>query len=174
MKHKQQVTKTHKPKTTLLSKYRKLITAATIVAFAAIALFVVKPLYDTYHDRPLADGLDYIGRDYSTACIPMLRCFGPTTESLYYATDIPPDEVVALLKGWEVTSVIEAEDYLRGQQATSWGKGYQLKGEASDITSYYGYIADKPAVTKASRLLPTNKKYIIVINGDDYEMLRQK
>lgn len=157
-----------------MSKKHRVIIILICLAVAALGLFVLLPLYDTYRNRPLADGLQYVGRDYNTACLPVLGCFGTTTENLYYATNTPPDKVINQLDGWKVTDTHHAVDELWGSQETSNATGYQIKNTASDETSYYGYIEDKAAVTKASRLLPNDKRYIIVIRGQDYEMLRQR
>lgn len=148
-----------------------------VIGYIAMAIFVImgvllgKSLYDTYRDRPLANGLQYTGRDYNSPCF-LGQCYGPTTENYYYATDIKPDDIVKQFPGWKVNEVDKGDEKLWNQD-TSYTVGYNLTNPSSGAHAFYEHIADNNKVTSASHLIKTNKKYIILIPREDYDILRK-
>lgn len=147
-----------------------------LIAIAIVALLVAgyfgKVYCDTYHNRPLADGLQYVGRDYSSGCaieIIKFMCTSPKTEYLYYATDVEPKDVVKLFPGWKVEKVLHVRQGLNDNKSSSEVDAYNLINRQSGDAGYFGYIKDKKAVTSASQLLSSDKKFIISINARDYD-----
>ena len=152
-----------------------MFTGVTIIAL--VAGYFGKSYYDTYHDRPLAKGLQYIGRYYNSPCF-FGQCYGPTTEAYYYATDIKPQDVVKLFPGWKVDKAIATKSGI-GRDSIISSIGYNLVRTKTGTSSFYRYIADKEKVTEEKHLLSSDKRYIIEIwsedsNGyDNYSVLRQ-
>ncbi len=143
----------------------------TTIIIAIVGVFLGKSLYDTYHDRPLADGLQYIGRDYNSPCY-FGTCYGPTTETYYYATDIVPDDIIKLFPDWKVEEAIKGDEVLRNQD-TSYTVGYNLINSRSGAHAFYEYIANSTKTISTSHLIKTDKKYIIFIPREDYDTLRK-
>ena len=155
-------------------KFNKKYWIITGVIIALMMGYFGKSYWDTYHDRPLAKGLQYIGRDYSSGCaIAIIKfiCTSPETEYLYYGTDIEPKNVVKLFLGWKVEKVLHVRQDLNDNRNSSEVDAYNLINRQSGDTGYFGYIKDKKAVISASRLLPSDKKFIISINVRDYDKL---
>ncbi len=152
---------------------KKFLLITVSIALILIALFFGKQYYDTYHDRPLAKGLQYVGRDYNNPCF-FGQCYGPETEILYYATDIEPKGIVKLFPGWKVKKVNEGTSILwHNKRDASRKRAYTLEKQLNGDIGVYRYLIDKDKVISDSRLLPTNKKYIIQVWRDSYDKLRQ-
>ncbi len=147
-----------------------LITFSVVVGL--IALFFAKQYYDTYHDRPLAKGLQYVGRDYNNPCF-FGQCYGPETETYYYATDIEPKGIVKLFPGWKVGETGESYIFLRDGTTTD-SRGYNIVNSKLNKNSFYSHVLDKGLVTKKSSLLSNSKAFIISISREDYDLLRHK
>lgn len=154
-------------------KNKKLILTFGLLLLVLAAVFVAKPIYDEYHDRPLTAGVQYIGRDYHTGCVPMFGCFGPTTEYLYYSTNISPRDLVSSFSGWKLAEVSTGKTILWDREFESESEYYTISNTTSQQSLTYIYIKDKNLVSRVSKLLPTDKKYIIQIDKDDYTMLRK-
>lgn len=154
-----------------LNKQFLLIGSIVLLIFVMVGILWGKSYYDTYHDRPLASGLQYVGRNYNSPCY-LGTCYGPTTEIYYYATDIKPDDVVKQFPGWKIDKVDKGDEKLWNQD-TSYTEGYNLTNPSSGTQAFYEYIADNNKVISASHLIKTNKKYIILIPREDYDILRK-
>lgn len=148
---------------------RTLLVLSSLLLLILLVLFAIKPLYDEYHDRPLAANMQYIGRDYNSGCILIFGCFGPTTETFYYATDSDPTEVLESLSGWRIESKTEGTHYTPDSVVDAIG--YNLvsnNGKQANIT----YIPNKKEISQVSKLLPTSKEYILSVSHEDYDKLR--
>lgn len=147
-----------------------------LVATAVVATLIVvdqrqRAHEETYRNRPLAAGLKYIGRDYNHPYVPFVGDVGPTTEIYYYATDVEPKSVVKLFPGWEVKEITRINRSLWNSQQSSDIHGYNLVNAKTGEQATYSHILDKDAVISASKLRPTEKKYIIRIWRSSYDTL---
>ncbi len=157
----------------ILLASRKLWIILGIIVLIVIG-FAAKQLYDTYHDRPLATGMQYVGRDFSSGCLIGLLKFGcdyAYSESFYYATDTPPMNIIRLFPGWKIEKVKDDKQVLRNGLISD-SVGYWITNKTSNRKSFYEYIHNKADVISASHLLKTDKKYIIVVPKEDYDQLR--
>lgn len=150
-------------------KNKNLIAASSLVLLVLTALFVAKPLYDEYHDRPLAASMQYIGRDYNSPCSPLFGCFGPTTETFYYATNSNPDTLLESFSGWTLESKIEGIHYTTSGSVSAIGYNL-LSGDDTYVS--VNYIPNKHEISQLSKLLPTDKQYILSISRENYDQLR--
>ncbi len=156
-----------------LSSYKKfwLIFASSIVVI--IGILLGSSLYETYHDRPLAKELQYVGREYNSGCsLFRIICASPESEFLYYATEKKPDDVVGLFPGWK----------LENKQESLWPLAkdriedivYSLvSADGTRLATGYYYFPNKNQMTNELHLLPTTKPYIIMVNREEYDILRQ-
>jgi hypothetical protein len=147
-----------------------LISLAAIVFI--IGICAGTSLYDTYRDRPLAKGLDYVGRDYNSGCLPFrILCTGPETEFLFYATEINPVDVVDLFPGWKLDRQAEGLWHLPGGQTDE--HAYLLVSTDGANNAAFSHFSHKDRVTSELHLLSTNKPYLIMVDKDEYTALRQ-
>ena len=160
--------------------YKKSWPIVTIVllVISLVAAFLVvnqsQAAYDeTYRDRPLAVGLEYIGRDYNHPYVPFVGDVGPTTEIYYYATDTEPKDVVKLFPKWKIEEVKRERRGLQDDNVSDAYK-YTLINETSGRRSAYTHIVDTSSVIKASKLKDSHRKYIIQIWRQEYDELRNK
>lgn len=144
---------------------------AGVIILVLVAGYFGKSYWDTYHDRPLADGLQYIGRDYNSPCF-LGDCYGPTTEIYYYATNIEPKDVVKLFPNVRLVEVTHVNRSLWNNKGSSEVYGYNFKTHDGALGGY-SHVVDKNAVISASRLLPTDKAHIIKIRKDSYDKLHE-
>ncbi len=154
-----------------LSSYKKfwLIFAGSIIILLSTVLGF--SLYETYHDRPLAKGLDYVGREYNSGCLPFrIFCTSPETEYLYYATDINPDEVLTSFSGWRLESKKKGAWEFPKEQAQHYT--YNLVASDGSLAAY-SYFPDKEQANRVVQLLPSKKQYIIMVNREEYNTLRR-
>lgn len=142
------------------------------ITLALIIVSVGTSLYDTYHDRPLAKGLNYIGREYNSGCLPLrILCTSPESEFLYYATDIEPDKVVGLFPGWRVEKVGEENIPIPSYKGSA--RYYVLRSLDSQRSAGFAYFLNSEAVRSDFKLLPTQKQYTIGFDLVDYEKLHE-
>ncbi len=150
-------------------KNKKLILTFGLLLLALAAVFVAKPIYDEYHDRPLTASMQYIGRDYNSPCSPLFGCFGPTTETFYYATNSNPDILLKSFSGWTLGSKTEGIHYTASGSVSAIGYNL-LSGDDKHVS--INYIPNKHEISQLSKLLPTDKQYILSISRENYDKLR--
>ncbi len=165
------------------AKRRKpLVVTLTIIGsviFLGFGIFFSVKAYDhyeTYRDRPLAEGYEYVGRDYRDSCIiRFIRidylCHVMEVEEYYFATDNPPEELAVKIPGWSVGERSTNQVYL-WDNSLSPTEVFNIYGTTNGAphASYVSYL-DHEAVIRASNLKNTEKKYIISISKDAYEKL---
>ncbi len=139
------------------------ITAVILIFFGA---FLGKSFYDTYHDRPLANGLQYLGRNYNSPCY-LGQCYGPTSEAYYYGTNVKPEDIVDLFPGWKIDKTGTTDETIWDSNDESNITYYNLVNTKTGKESSYEYIANKQVAMQAGHLLANDKKYIIRIWSDD-------
>lgn len=100
---------------------KKLINAIVIIALVIVAIALAFIVFDNawkadYHkddlrDRPINEEFVYLGRDFrgkNYSFYGLIGPLGPPTEILYYATDVPPDDLASALPGeWRMVSMYE-------------------------------------------------------------------
>ncbi len=156
-----------------LSSYKKfwLIFASGIIVI--IGILLGSSLYETYHNRPLTKGLDYVGRQYNSGCLPFrILCTGPETEFLFYATDVKPENVGDLFPGWKIESKQDSLWYLPKTQVENVLFSLTSPKDTQLKAGYY-YFPDKKLPTQELNLLPNSKSYIIMIDREEYNVLSQ-
>ena len=166
------------------AKRRKpLVVTLTIIGsviFLGFGIFFSVKAYDhyeTYRDRPLAEGYEYVGRDYTSNCfINFIKihslCFIAETDRYYYTTDSDPADLIKTAPKWAMGSNGESKRSVWNDPNTFTKAHYY---NADNIQSgehiYYEALYDTKAVTKASNLKPSDKRYIVSIDRQYYEKL---
>jgi hypothetical protein len=142
------------------------------VVLGVVGITIGKSLYDTYSDRPLAKGLEFIGREYNSGCAPFrILCYGPESEFLFYATEINPDEVINLFPGWKVEKV--GEENIPIPSYMGKARYYVLRSEDNHKSAGFAYFFNTNAVRADFKLLPNQKTSTLRFDRASYEALRQ-
>ncbi len=156
-----------------LSSYKKFWIIFTSSILLIIGILLGTSLYETYHDRPLAKGLDYIGRDYNSGCLPFrILCTGPESEFLFYATNVKPEDVAGLFPGWKLEGKGESLWYLPQVQVDILVFSL-VSNDGTRLVAAYDYFSDKDPAIRQLNLLPSDKKYLIMVDSEKYKILHQ-
>ena len=150
-----------------LSANSSVIILCCLTAILLIGFFA-RYSYEINRDRPLVNGFEYVGRNISPECVVIqwpLVCGTAAAYggAHYYATDVAPDMIKGAFPGWEVEG--ESTDIPSDRNT----KLIKLKSDESSEQIAIQYISDTPNATKNYKLSQTNKKYLVLISGEDYE-----
>lgn len=172
-------------KTSSIKKRNKNV--ALLIAFAIVGLVAIPAIligaqmiyshHETYKDRPLANGYQYIGRDYQNPCLVNymtvgMGCFIAETDSYYFATNHDPATLTSSIPGWQLGANGETERKIWKQPNIFTKIHYYNAYNTKDLTHiYYEAYSDTQLIIKNSQLQQTDTRYIILVSRDDYEKL---
>lgn len=142
--------------------------------------------WDTYRDRPLAEGFTYIGRDYQPGCNLIFTCGMAYRNVLFYATDVGPEDAIGQFPGWSAEPIVDKDKWygrsyqeqLRDPQSISACTSmFRINSSSQQVMLTLCYTKDQESTTmdyRDNKLKPVHKKYLVAVNGDVYREAMKK
>ncbi len=118
----------------------------------------------TYHDRPLARGFTFVGRDYDPGCPWVVYCPRSANELYYYTTNIAPDKLSSVF-----TQYVQTNSPSESHAEESGYTDYILKNQHTGNELPIIYMSNKEYETKRYNLRTTSDLYLVAVNKTPYD-----